>query len=246
VGDGRWSLPFLLVVGMIAAGEPPASVATTPIARSEPEAVARHAAILADPARRTAKALFIGDSITERWGMEDGGKATWDRLWAPLGAANLGVSGDRTEHVLWRIDHGELDGVEPHAVVLLIGTNNAGQQAEVPGYRCPPEQVAAGIAAIIARIQAHCPQAAVLLLAILPRGEEETDPVRQQTDRANVLLRRLADGQRVRWLDTGRCFMKQENTDVDVALMPDLLHPSPAGYLRWSEQLLPAVSTLLR
>jgi lysophospholipase L1-like esterase len=237
---------LLLAAVLLAGGEPLLSVATTPAARSEPEAIARHAAILADPARRTAKVLFIGDSLTERWSVEDGGKAEWERAWVPLDAANLGVAGDRTEHVLWRIDHGEFAGVDPQAVVLLIGTNNAGQQAEVPGYRCPPEQVAAGVAAIIARIQARCPQATILLLAILPRGEEESDPVRVQTDRANALLRKLADGRRVRWLDTGRCFMKRENTDVDVTLMPDLLHPSPTGYQRWSEQLLPAVRALLR
>ncbi len=209
--------------------EIPRHVATTPAPCAEPEARERHERILALPGRADARVVFLGDSITERWEAEDGGKATWDRVWAPLHALDLGVSGDRTEHVLWRLAHGALDGAAPRVVVLLIGTNNAGHQVEDAAYRVSPRQISDGVAAIIAQVQARCPAARVLLLAILPRGEEETDPVRRQTDAANALLKGLADGQRVRWLDTGRCFMKAENTDVDIGTMPDLLHPSPEG-----------------
>ena len=221
-------------------------VTTTPAPRVEPEARERHERTLALPGRATARVAFLGDSITERWEVEDGGKATWERVWAPLGAVDLGVSGDRTGHVLWRLAHGALDGMAPRAVVLLIGTNNAGHMAEDAAYCVSPRQIADGVAAVIAQVQARCPQARVLLLAILPRGEEETDIVRQQTDAANALLKGLADGRRVRWLDTGRCFMKAENTDVDIGTMPDLLHPSPDGYRRWAAVLAPVVAELLR
>ena len=238
-------LPFFLTAQALAA-ENLLHVTTTPAARAEPEARERHERTLALPGRAAARVAFLGDSITERWQAEDGGEATWERVWAPLGAVDLGVSGDRTEHVLWRLAHGALDGMAPRVVVLLIGTNNAGHMAEDAAYRISPRQTADGVAAIIAQVQARCPQARVLLLAILPRGEEETDAVRQQTDATNTLLKGLADGQRVRWLDTGRCFMKAENTDVDVTTMPDLLHPSPEGYRRWAAVLAPAVAELLR
>jgi beta-glucosidase len=239
-------LALLLLIGRSAAVEIPVHVATTPVPRNEPEAVARHHEILRLPQRAAARVVFLGDSITERWGVDDGGKAVWDRVWAPLAAVNLGVSGDRTEHVLWRIGHGELDGMAPRLVVLLIGTNNAGQQAEDPTYHCSPRQTADGVQAIVALLRARLPAARILLLAILPRGEEETDRVRQQTDAANALIAACADGRQVRWLDTGRCFMKPDNTDVDIGMMPDLLHPSPEGYQRWAQVLLPVVAEMSR
>jgi lysophospholipase L1-like esterase len=239
------ALILFCILGMDAVERPP-SVATTPARHDEPDAIARHEAILRLPGRATAPLVFLGDSITERWEAEDGGRVAWQRHWQPLGALDFGVSGDRTEHVLWRMAHGAFDGMAPKLVVLLIGTNNAGQQAEPGGYRCSPRQTADGILAIVDQLRSRCPASRILLLAILPRGEEETDPIRQQTDAANALVKTSVDGRMVRFLDVGHCFMKPENTDVNIALMPDLLHPSPEGYQRWAEALAPVVAEMLR
>ncbi len=96
-----------------------------------------------------AQLVFLGDSITHGW--EGKGKAVWENHWAPLKAANFGIGGDRTEHVLWRLEHGNFDGLKPKAIVLMIGTNNTGHQGrpqkELDGavYQCTAEQTAEGI-----------------------------------------------------------------------------------------------------
>ena len=123
-----------------------------------------------------AQLVFLGDSITHGW---DGkGKAVWTKDWAPLKAANFGIGGDRTEHVLWRLEHGNFDGLKPKAIVLMIGTNNTGHQGrpqkELDGavYQCTAEQTAEGIKAILAQLRQKCPDAKILVLGIFPRGAE--------------------------------------------------------------------------
>ena len=124
--------------------------------------------------------LMIGDSITHSW--ENTGKQTWQQYYGKRKALNLGFSGDRTEHVLWRLDHGELDGCKPKVVVLMIGTNNTGHRKD------PPQAIAAGVKKILERIEAKSPQTKVLLLAIFPRAADKNDPQRMNNDKTNTLL----------------------------------------------------------
>lgn len=144
--------------------------------------------------------IFLGDSITQGW--EGAGKAAWQKTFAPLNAVNYGIGGDQTGHVLGRIASGNLDGLAapaagrpPRVVVLLIGTNNAGTQT--------PEQIAGGVKAIVEGVQEKLPKAKVLLLAIFPRGQTPGDREGVTAKRANGLLAKLADGERVRFLDIG-------------------------------------------
>ncbi|MBY0263589.1 MAG: hypothetical protein K2Q20_14685, partial [Phycisphaerales bacterium] len=144
--------------------------------------------------------IFLGDSITQGW--EGAGKAAWEKTFAPLNAVNYGIGGDQTGHVLGRIASGNLDGLStpaagrpPRVVVLLIGTNNAGTQT--------PEQIAGGVKTIVERVQEKLPMAKVLLLAILPRGQTPGDREGVTVGRTNVLLAKLVDGERVRFLDIG-------------------------------------------
>lgn len=221
-------------------------VATTPVAQTENAAdwLETHAECNEQNEQTDSPLVFLGDSLMQMWQKDDNGKPTWSRYWAPLKAVNYGIAGDRTEHVLWRLDHGALDGRSPKLVVLCIGTNNAGQQFEVEDYHCTPRQTADGIAAILQRINAKCPGAKVLLLAILPRGEEESDPARKLNEATNALIKTYADGKQIFFLDVGTKFLKP-NGDGDVTIQPDMLHLSRKGYQIWAEAIAPSVRELL-
>jgi lysophospholipase L1-like esterase len=196
-----------------------------------------------------AQLVFLGDSITHGW---DGkGKAVWEQIWAPLKAANFGIGGDRTEHVLWRIDHGNFDGIKPKEIVLMIGTNNTGHQgrpqAELDGavYQCSAQQTADGIKAILAKLQQKCPEAKILLLAIFPRGADKEDRLRQQNEATNALVKGLADDKKVFFMDIGGKFLDADGT-LPKSIMPDLLHPNEKGYQIWSEAIEAKVKELLK
>lgn len=188
--------------------------------------------------------VFFGDSLTDYW--RDRGRAAWDRHLAPLKAANFGISGDRTQQVLWRIDRGELDGIEPKVVVLLAGTNNLtpglGDNNLTP--KNTPSETVAGVAAIVALFQHRRPRARILLHALFPRGEPH-DPLRRAVDETNAGLARLADGQRVHFLDVGPQFLSDDET-ISREIMPDLLHLNTRGYEIWAGALRGPLNELLR
>jgi lysophospholipase L1-like esterase len=196
-----------------------------------------------------AQLVFLGDSITHGW--EGKGKAVWAKDWAPLKAANFGIGGDRTEHVLWRLENGNFDGLKPKAIVLMIGTNNTGHQGrpqkELNGavYECTAEQTAEGIKAILAQLQKKCPDAKILVLGIFPRGADKNDKFRQQNEATNAIVKGFADGQKVFFLDVGAKFLEPDGT-LSKTIMPDLLHPNEKGYQIWSDAIKADVLALLR
>jgi lysophospholipase L1-like esterase len=196
-----------------------------------------------------AQLVFLGDSITHGW--EGKGKAVWTKDWAPLKAANFGIGGDRTEHVLWRLENGNFDGLKPKAIVLMIGTNNTGHQGrpqkELNGavYECTAEQTAEGIKAILAQLRKKCPDAKILILGIFPRGADKNDKFRQQNEATNAIVKGFADGQKVFFLDVGAKFLEPDGT-LSKAIMPDLLHPNEKGYQIWSDAIKADVLALLR
>uniref|UniRef100_A0A7C4LL53 GDSL family lipase n=1 Tax=Schlesneria paludicola TaxID=360056 RepID=A0A7C4LL53_9PLAN len=178
--------------------------------------------------------LFIGDSITQGW--EGAGKDVWARQFAPRNAVNLGIGGDRTQHVLWRLEHGNVDGIAPKLAVLMIGTNNSGSNT--------PEQIADGVAAIVKKLREKLPGTKVLVLGIFPRGADDNDPRRQTNRKANELIAKLADGQMVEYLDIGPAFLSDDGS-LSTEIMPDLLHLSPKGYQIWAESIEPHVQRLM-
>jgi lysophospholipase L1-like esterase len=196
-----------------------------------------------------AQLVFLGDSITHGW--EGKGKAVWEQTWAPLRAANFGIGGDRTEHVLWRIDHGNFDGIKPKEIVLMIGTNNTGHQGRPQKelddavYQCTAQQTADGIKAILAKLQQKCPDAKILLLAIFPRGANKDDKFRQQNEATNAIVKGYADGKKVFFLDIGEKFLEADGT-LPKSIMPDLLHPNEKGYQIWSDAIEARVKELLK
>lgn len=185
--------------------------------------------------------LFVGDSITHAWENGNGGKAVWDRDIAPLKAANFGYSGDRTENVLWRLDHGELSGkLDPKVVVIMIGTNNTGHRSDKPA------EIFAGVEAIVGRLTARFPKAQILLLDIFPRGEQANDAMRMNNTQANSALTKLdgSAGGRVHFFPIGGKFLTADGT-LARDIMPDLLHPNAKGYEIWSAAMVPEIKKLL-
>ena len=223
-------------------------VAVTPADRADVAWwMPRHEGKLAAKNAEQINIVFIGDSITH--GFENKGKEMWEKYYAPRGALNLGFSGDRTEHVLWRIDHGELDGISPKLAVLMIGTNNSG--------RDDAETIADGIKAIVARIRGKLPETKILILSIFPRvapAQREApenqhgtgmNEIRAKNDAASQFASKIADNKMIFFLDINKAFLNDEGILLrDV--MPDLLHPNEKGYQLWAEALEPAIKKLMK
>jgi len=202
----------------------------------------RHQEKLAEIARRKAAGeptdlVFIGDSITHNW--EKANKPLWDEFWGKYHALNLGYGGDRTENVLWRLQHGEIDGIDPKVVVMMIGTNNTGHRHEAA------ELIYAGIKRDIQEIRKRQPHAKLLLLAIFPRGEKPDDGQRMANEKVNALLPKLADGKHVFFMNINKAFLAPDGT-LSKDIMPDLLHPNAEGYKIWQREMQPELDKLMR
>ena len=220
----------------------PDSAATTPAPRDQPRWRERHAAQLAAARAGGHRVLFVGDSITEGW--EGAGRDAWQQTFAPLGALDAGISGDRTQHVLWRLDDGLLEALaapanDVRACVVMIGTNNSN------GDDHTADEIAGGIVAVVRRLREALPRARVLLLAIFPRGEQP-GPQRQKNAAASErAFAALAGDPMVVPRDLADHFVREDGT-LRTDLMPDLLHLSPAGYRVWAEAIAADVSALVR
>lgn len=167
-----------------------------------------------------AQVVFLGDSITAGW---NGQKALFDKEYGQYKAANFGIGGDRTQHVLWRVENGEFEGLKPKVVVLMIGTNNAGVVEN------PAEKIAYGIWKIIAAIHQRSPDTKVLLLAIFPRGPNPADANRVKNERVNKFIAPFDDGKKIHFLDIGAKFLTADGT-LEKSVMPDLLHLNAVSY----------------
>jgi beta-glucosidase len=178
--------------------------------------------------------IFIGDSITQGW--EGAGKDVWAEYYGKRNAVNLGIGGDRTQHVLWRLQNGNLKNIKPKLAVLMIGTNNSGSNSS--------EQIADGVKAIVAQLRHDLPETKVLILAIFPRGPDANDAKRKVNEGANAIIAKLADGKTVFYQDIGPNFVDaQGNLSRDV--MPDLLHLNKASYETWAKSIEPTVAKIL-
>jgi lysophospholipase L1-like esterase len=212
------------------------NIATTPDDRlKEGGWKGRHEAKVAQAKTGEAPIVFLGDSITEGWE----GQKLWREKYVPMKALNLGFGGDRTEHVLWRIDNGEFDGVKAKLVILLIGTNNIGHN------KSNPTQTAEGTKAILARLATKVPDTKILLLGVFPRGKTAEEPLRKQAAEITKLYEGLADGKRVHFLDIGAKFLSEDGT-LAKEIMPDALHLSPKGYGIWDEAMAAKVAELMK
>jgi lysophospholipase L1-like esterase len=226
----------LVVLSGGAAGEKK-NPATTPMNRD----VQRHKQFLEIAKKGEVGVVFIGDSITQGWGGKGdrGGDTAWKKYFEPLKAANFGIGGDQTGHVLWRITEGkELDDITPKVAVLMIGTNNSG--------RDNAEQIAEGITLIVKTIHQKTPKTKILLLGVFPRGEKPGTPIRAKLGDINKTIAKLDDGGKtVKYLDIGEKFLEPDGT-LSKEIMPDFLHLSAKGYEIWAEAINPTLQSLLR
>ena len=189
------------------------------------------------------KVVFLGDSITHFWEDSGRGLRTWNKYFTneTYRAVNLGFSGDRTEHVLWRIAHGELDGYQAKAVVLMLGTNNTGH---FPIEKEPPEATILGMQAVVRAIRAKQPQAKLVICAIFPCDEKADGQRRLRNEIVNKEIQKLADGRNVFWLDFTTSFLTADG-ELLGEIMPDRLHPAAHGYEIWANAVLPYLNHAL-
>jgi len=222
---------------------PPLPVSVVPAARTEQWAVAREAELL----RRARESgprdvLFVGDSITQSW--EGPGASTWKARIAPLNALNLGNSGDRTEHVLWRLQEAPLTRLGAKHVVLLIGTNNLGHGTS------DASETLTGVKKVAETLAEQCPDATIHILEIFPRGER-INPMRGDICQINQALRAMVAKEQSAAKKAGRAsrftiqplgdsFMRPDGT-ISTAMMPDFLHLTPDAYEMWADAIVPVV-----
>jgi lysophospholipase L1-like esterase len=212
--------------------------------------IQRHEEFLTIARAQRCDDLFIGDSITDMWREDERsgvprGKRVWDKYFAPLHALNFGIGGDRTQHVLWRIAHGELDHLKPKVIVLLIGSNNTGVEHETGKPRNLTAEAIAGVKAVVGAIRGKLPETKILLLGIFPRGENAGLPQRQQIREINAALAPLDDGKYIHFLDIGARFLKPDGA-ISRAVMPDCTHPNVQGYEIWAKAIEHPLQQLLR
>lgn len=199
----------------------------------------RYLSLKEQAAKSSPDVVFLGDSITEQWGSN--GKKVWEEKFAPLKAFNAGIGGDRTEHILWRIQNGGLDFKSaPKVCVLMIGTNNTGHKK---GQEVP-EHTAQGIEDIVKALHAKYPKMKILLLGILPRGADKQDALRIQNEKINAIVSNFKQPY-VTYLDITSAFTDEDgNLSRDIS--PDLLHFKPEGYVLYADAILPSINKLLK
>jgi lysophospholipase L1-like esterase len=200
----------------------------------------RHRAIIARHQQVKPDILLLGDSITHFWGGEPSdararGPLSYQKYFGTHQVTNTGYGWDRTENVLWRLRHGEVDGIRPRVVMVMIGTNNMSINTT--------EEIAAGVAAICEELHIRLPQSKVLLLGIFPRGAKP-DAGRDKIAAVNRELAKLNGSRNITYLDIGNVFLETDGS-ISPAIMNDYLHPTEAGYERWGEAIAPTLKRLL-
>ena len=189
--------------------------------------------------------LFIGDSITHFWEGTiyptdsdphgTAGQAVWDEYYSQRNAVNIGIGGDKIEHILWRLDHGNIGGISPKLIVLLAGTNNAKDNTAA--------EIADGIVTIIDKLQLKLPASKILLLSIFPRGEHPNELRTILANASETAAAKIAGRDKVHYMDIAANFLSNDGF-LSPEIMPDALHPNELGYRIWAESIEPIVSEL--
>jgi lysophospholipase L1-like esterase len=221
--------------------KPPATPADQPLLRADRNSHLAHAQLLEKARRGGIDVYFLGDSITRRWGATDYPDflAHWQQSFHGWNAADFGWGADRIQNILWRVENGELDGVNPKVIVLLAGTNNIGKET---GDDAKVADLTRGMRALLDRCRAKAPGATIILTAIFPRNDS---PFANATiTRANAELEKLTDGKTVRWLNINDQ-LADANGTLFTGMTVDQLHPSLRGYQIWADALKPLLAELL-
>ncbi|MES2898526.1 MAG: GDSL-type esterase/lipase family protein [Pseudomonadota bacterium] len=237
------------LTGCMAQVTPAKLSASIAVPKTDEAAVKKHERILQRGKSGPINLIFLGDSITERW---ETAPHIWDAYFGKYQPANFGIGGDRTQHIIWRIENGALDGLAPKVLVFMAGTNNS------LDYNA--EEILAAHTKIVSIIRAKLPQTKILLLGVLPRGVHEfvrpgttiteeqkivSHGKRMQTiSDLNKNMAKLDDGKTIRFLDIGARFLGQDGKPP-LSIMPDQLHLSPAGYQLWADAMKPLLDSMM-
>ena len=216
---------------------PPTNRCVVPVPRTDEKGTNRFLELneRVKKAAGQAQLIFVGDSITQGW--EGNGKQVWAKYYAHRHPLNLGSGSDHTQHVLWRLDHGNLDGLHPKVAVVLIGVNNAPDESNTP------RMILEGVTAVVQKLREKLPETKVLLLGIFPL-REDFNPQRAKVLQVNQALHKLDDGKWIHFLDIGHLFIGPDGR-IPKEMMRDFLHPSARGYELWAEAMEPKLAELL-
>lgn len=202
----------------------------------------RHEQVLEKQAAINPEIVLIGDSITHFWGGEprteciQGAPESWNAVFSPYRVLNLGFGWDRTQNVLWRLEHGELQGLSPRTVVILIGTNNTSETKNARVNRS--EEIAEGLRAICDRVESLTPQANIIIMAVFPREQHPDHPRRTQITEINALYAELAKERHYAFVDIGPKLLEPDGTLSELTA-PDFCHLTERGYRCWADALRP-------
>jgi lysophospholipase L1-like esterase len=239
----RFLVPFVLFIALCAVvraddvvwppSHPPAGTSTAEFPAPRIDQAENFLNHVRQARAQAVDLIFDGDSITDFWQAGGNrGQALLQKLYVPLHVVDFAIAGDRTQHVLWRLAHGELDTLHPKLVMLMIGTNNLGNNSS--------QEIADGITKIVQTYRTQCPEMHVLLLAIFPRGHMANDPARAKIKEINAIISKLDDGAHVTYLDIGDKFLQPDGT-LAPEIMPDFLHPTAKGYQIWADAVQPMI-----
>lgn len=238
---------LLIALASLCTGQSAPSPADRPAPRTDANSITAHTQLLEKAKQGRIDIYFEGDSITRRWGATDYPEllANWKQNFFGWNAADFGWGADLIQHILWRLENGELDGVNPKVIVLLAGTNNIGNRAPAgtDDNDAKVEDVVRGIQAILRMMQEKAPQATIVLTAIFPRNDNMA--VMPTVTRINARLAGLADGRRIRFLNVNGKLADAEGRLFEGMMNPDKLHPAVGGYQVWADGLKPIFTELL-
>ncbi|MFA5291531.1 MAG: GDSL-type esterase/lipase family protein [Phycisphaerae bacterium] len=224
----------------------PCNAALKPVTLNLDWWLPRHNAVLERNRQGNVNIIMVGDSITHRW--EDAGKDVWQKYYASRNTVNMGFGGDGTQHVLWRLEHGEVNNINPKLAVLMIGTNNSNRN----DYTA--EQIAEGVKSIICQLRTCLPNTKILVLGIFPRGdarqrkdkallEASYNPQWEKNDTANKIISKVADNKTIYYLNINKKFLTKKGK-LTRDIMPDLLHLNQKGYEIWAKAMEPMIVKL--
>lgn len=236
--------PFLFLAG--AAGLCAQTPADQPVSRTDQNSLTAHQQLLDKAHQGGVDVYFEGDSITRRWGAVDYPQllANWNHNFFGWNAADFGWGADTIQNILWRLENGELDGVNPKVMVLLAGTNNIGNRTPAPGAQdARIADITRGLRKVIQTMQSKAPNATLIVTAIFPRNDNIA--VMPIINGVNANLAKLADGKKLRYLNVNDRLADAQGKLFDGMMNPDKLHPAIPGYQVWADGLKPILLELL-
>lgn len=234
-------------LGLLVHGYPPLPAGDEPSPRTDANSLIAHDQLLTKAHSGHIDVYFLGDSITRRWGASDARYrellANWRQNFSGWNAADFGWGGDTTQNILWRLEHGELDGVHPKVIVLMAGTNNVSAAGPLKWNAATAADVAKGVGAIVAVCRTKAPGARILLMGVTPRNDDMgMMPV---IDATNARLARLADGHNIRFLDINDRLADAHGKLYPGMTDPDQLHLTVKAYQVWADAIKPLLTQWL-